>query len=209
MDIFKPGEFAKKIGRSVSTLQKWDRAGKLKARRTSTHRRFYTDEDFRFVMKLEPASKDRVSYTYARTSSQSQKTDLESQKQALQIFCQAAGISVHEHLSDIGSGLNYKRKNFTYLMEQVEKREVACIVIAHKDRLVRFGFEWFENFCKKHGTRVIVMNNESLSPEEEMTQDLMNIIHCFSSRLYGLRKYKKDIRKILIQKEKNSDRESM
>ena len=52
MDIYRPGEFAKKIGRSVSSLQKWDRAGKLKARRTSTNRRFYTDQDFRTVMKM-------------------------------------------------------------------------------------------------------------------------------------------------------------
>ena len=78
-------------------------------------------------------------------------------------------------------------------MERVERGEVSEIVIAHKDRLVRFGFEWFEKFCKDHGTSIIVMNAESLSPEEEMTKDLLSIIHCFSSRLYGLRKYKNKI----------------
>jgi len=197
MEIFKVGEFAEKIGRSVSTLQKWDRAGKLKARRTSTNRRFYTDEDFRIVMNLETSPEDRVSYSYARVSSAGQKSDLESQKRAIQQFCQASGIPIQEHLSDIGSGLNYKRKNFVQLMEWVEKREVASIVIAHRDRLVRFGFEWFEEFCKKHGVKVIVINNESLSPQAEMTQDLLSIIHCFSSRLYGLRKYKGQIKKIV------------
>jgi len=78
-------------------------------------------------------------------------------------------------------------------MEKVERGEIAEIVVAHKDRLVRFGFEWFEKFCKDHGTTLVVMNAESLSPEEEMTKDLLSIIHCFSSRLYGLRKYKKKI----------------
>jgi predicted site-specific integrase-resolvase len=70
-------------------------------------------------------------------------------------------------------------------------------VIAHKDRLVRFGYEWFEKFCQDHGTRVTVMNAESLSPEAEMRQDLLSIIHCFSSRLYGLRRYKKKIAEII------------
>lgn len=65
------------------------------------------------------------------------------------------------------------------------------IVIAHKDRLVRFGYEWFEKFCRDHGTTLTVMNAESLSLEEEMRQDLLTIIHCFSSRWDGLRRYKK------------------
>ena len=103
-------------------------------------------------------------------------------------------------MQDIGSGLNYKRKQFNELMEKVERGEVSRIVIAHKDRLVRFGFEWFERFCKNHGTKVIAMNNESLSPEEEMTRDMLSIVHCFSSRLYGLRKYKKNITAMITEK---------
>jgi len=88
---------------------------------------------------------------------------------------------------------NYKRKQFLRIMEMVEQGEVLEIVVAHKDRLVRFGFEWFEKFCTDHSTSIVVMNADSLSPEEEMTKDLLSIIHCFSSRLYGLRKYKKKI----------------
>jgi len=74
-------------------------------------------------------------------------------------------------------------------------------VIAHKDRLVRFGFEWFEKFCKDHGTNIVVMNAASLSPEVEITKDLLSIIHCFSSRLYGLRKYKNKIVKMANEHE--------
>jgi predicted site-specific integrase-resolvase len=66
---------------------------------------------------------------------------------------------------------------------------VKILVIAHKDRLCRFGFEWFERLCTQHGCAVLILNNESLSPEEEMVQDLMPIGHCFSSRLYGLRNH--------------------
>ena len=96
---------------------------------------------------------------------------------------------------------NYKRKNFVSLLYQVERGEIGEIVVAHKDRFVRFGFEWFENFCKQHGTEIVVMNSESLSPEEEMTKDLLSIIHCFSSRLDGLRKYKKRILEMAQKKE--------
>lgn len=124
-------------------------------------------------------------------SSAGQKKDLLSQKEAIERFCVAAGKPVAEQFEDVGSGLNYMRKNFLLLMEKVERGEISEIVIAHKDRLVRFGFEWFEKFCVDHGCIVTVMNAESLSPEAEMTKDLLSIIHCFSSRLYGLRKYKK------------------
>ena len=75
----------------------------------------------------------------------------------------------------------------------VERGEVSEIIVAHKDRLVRFGFEWFEKFCNDHGVSITVMNADTLSPEQEMTKDLLSIIHCFSSRLYGLRKYKNKI----------------
>ena len=87
------------------------------------------------------------------------------------------------------------------LLDIVEKREIESIIVAHKDRLVRFGFEWFEEFCRKHGTRIIVINHESMSPQEEMTKDLLSIIHCFSSRLYGLRKYKNELNKLVKSSE--------
>ena len=131
--------------------------------------------------------------TYCRVSSVAQKKDLISQRDAVDSFYLASGRSIDKKMEDIGSGLQYKRKNFVLLMEMVERGEVLEIVIAHKDRLLRFGFEWFEKYCKDHGTTIIVMNQEALSPQEGMTKDLLAIIHCFSSRLYGLRKYKKKI----------------
>jgi putative resolvase len=69
-------------------------------------------------------------------------------------------------------------------------------VIAHKDRLVRFGFPWFERFCAEHGTEILVLNNEQLSPEEEM---VLTIVHCFSARLYGLRNYRKRLNDALAE----------
>ena len=179
------------VGKTTSTLQRWDRAGLLKAHRTVTNRRYYTHDQYLKVVGQKAAS--RVSVAYCRVSSASQKKDLLSQKKAVEAFCLAAGKIIDEKLEDIGSGLNYKRKQFLLLMERVERGEISEIVLAHKDRLVRFGFEWFEKFCYDHGTSIIVMNAQALSPEAEMTKDLLSIIHCFSSRLYGLRKYKSTI----------------
>ena len=68
------------------------------------------------------------------------------------------------------------------------------MLIAHKDRLCRFGFDYFLFLAKENGCEIIVVNQESLSPQQEMVEDLMAIIHTFSCRLYGLKKYKKQIK---------------
>jgi predicted site-specific integrase-resolvase len=189
--MYSPKQFGSLIGRTTKTLQKWDRDGILNAHRSLTNRRYYTHDQYLEVIGQKSGIKKLV--TYCRVSSAGQKNDLISQRKAVESFCIAAGKEVHEKLEDIGSGLNYKRKNFLKLMEMVERGEVSEVVVAHKDRLVRFGFEWFDKFCNDHGVKILVMNAESLSPEEEMTKDLLSIIDCFSSRLYGLRKYKKKI----------------
>lgn len=190
-NTYSPKQFGSLIGRTTKTLQKWDRDGLLKAHRSITDRRYYTHDQYLQVIGRKVGDKKLI--TYCRVSSAGQKNDLISQRKAVEAFCLAAGKEIHEKLEDIGSGLNYKRKNFVKLMEMVERGEVSEIVIAHKDRLVRFGFEWFDKFIQDHGVKIVIMNADSLSPEEEMTKDLLSIIHCFSSRLYGLRKYKKKI----------------
>lgn len=202
MRIYKPKDFGALIGRTTNTLQRWDREGRLKAHRTPTNRRYYTHDQYLEYMG-QKADKDKLRVVYYRVSSSGQKGDMESQRQALEQFCIAAGKPIDKWVKDIGSGLNYKRKNFIVLMDMVEQGDVTEIVIAHKDRLVRFGYEWFERFCDKHGTQITVMNVESLSPEEEVTKDLLSIIHCFSSRLYGLRRYKKKITEIVKADEDN------
>jgi putative resolvase len=190
-NTYPPREFGSLIGRTTNTLQRWDRQGVLKAHRTPTGRRYYTHNQYLEVIGQKSSKKRLV--VYCRVSSAGQKKDLISQRNAVESFCLAQGKAIDLKLEDIGSGLNYKRKNFILLLEMVERGEVLEIVIAHKDRLVRFGFEWFTKFCKDHGTSIVILNAESLSPQEEMTKDLLSIIHCFSSRLYGLRKYKKKI----------------
>ena len=71
--------------------------------------------------------------------------------------------------------------------------KVKTIIVTHKDRFIRFGFEWCEKFCSRFNTEIIVVNNEDLSPHEELVQDIVSILHVFSDRLQSLRKYKKQI----------------
>jgi putative resolvase len=198
--LYTPKQFSNMIGRSVRTLQRWDIDGTFKAHRNPKNRRYYTREQYLEYLGIKADSSKKI-VVYCRVSGSGQKDDLASQKKALEQYCAANGYIVDDWLIEIGSGLNYDRKKFNQLMEGVELGKINKIIIAHKDRLIRFGFEWFASFAKRHGTTIEVMNQDSLSPEAEMTKDLLSIIHCFSSRLYGLRKYKKNIKAILKESE--------
>ena len=189
MNTYRPHEFAKLISKSTNTLQRWDRAGILKAFRSPTNRRFYTHDQLSEILGIKPTR--RIAISYCRVSSHNQKDDLLSQQKAVADFCTHSGIAIDEAIAEIGGGLNLKRKQFVRLMSLVEARAIHTLVIAHKDRLARFGMDWFEGFLEQHGCNLVIINNEALSPESEMVQDLMAIIHCFSCRLYGLRRYKK------------------
>ena len=74
------------------------------------------------------------------------------------------------------------------------ENKIKMIVISSKDRFIRFGYDWFEKFCEKFHTKIMIVNNEALSPNEELVQDIISILHVFSYRLYGLRKYKNQIK---------------
>jgi putative resolvase len=199
-NTYSPKEFGKLIGRTTNTLQKWDREGKLKAHRSPTNRRYYTHDQYLRYRGLV-AAEQGLTIAYTRVSGVAQKPDLANQVKALEAYCQQNAIKVDEWLSDIGSGLNYKRKQFNRLMELVELGQVRRLVIAHKDRLVRFGYDYFEAFCERHQTEIIVMNGEAMSPEQELVRDLIAIVTVFASRLHGLRSYKKAIKDAALRKE--------
>jgi len=193
MSNYKPKEFAEMIGVSVKTLQRWDREGILKAYRTPKDRRYYTDKqyvEYTGRKELKPSK----TVIYARVSSNNQKDDLKNQIEFLKQYANAKGIIVDEILEEIGSGLNYNRKKWNQLIERCMKGDITSVIIAHKDRFIRFGYEWFEKFLHSNGAEIIVVNNEKMSPEQEMIKDLISIIHVFSCRIYGLRKYKSKIK---------------
>lgn len=190
---YKPKDFAQLIGVSVKTLQRWDREGILKAYRTPTDRRYYTYAQYLQFKGAEPKQDSRKAVIYARVSTKNQKDDLKNQVAFLRQYANARGLIVDECIEDYGSGLNYNRKKWNELLDDVMDGNVKTIIITHKDRFIRFGYEWYEKLCGRFNTNIIVVNNEELSATEELVQDIVSILHVFSCRLYGLRKYKKQI----------------
>jgi putative resolvase len=195
--MYTPSQFAKKVGVSVKTIQKWDRLGILPAKRTITNRRYYTDDDLAAALGLPRLRRDRRTVAYCRVSRQAQKPDLENQKRILEQYCRASGIEVDEWIAEIGGGMNFKRKQFLRLVDQILLGEVERVIVAHQDRLARFGYSLLIHLCRTHQCQLVVMNTETLSPEQELVQDLITITHCFSSRLYGLRNYRKALEKAI------------
>ena len=191
------------IGRTVNNLQRWDCKGILKAHRSPTNRRYYThDQDLAYRGLLVKASGKVI--VYAQISGVGQKPDLANQVAALRDYCARRDEQLDEWIEEISSRLNYQRKHFNRLMEQIELGQVRRLIIAHKERLVWFGFEWFAAFCRRHGTDLLIVNGDKLSPEQELMHDLLSSVHVFSAWLYGLCAYKKVLRDAAVHKDQTS-----
>ncbi len=131
---------------------------------------------------------------YARVSTRNQKEDLKNQVEFLKQFCNAKGFIINQCIEDFGSGVNYNCKKWNNLLEEVMENKIKAIVISSKDRFIRLGYDWFEKFCEKFNTKIMVVNNEAFSSNEELVEDIISILHVFSCRLYRLRKYKNRIK---------------
>ena len=190
---YKPKEFAELLNVTVKTLQRWDREKTLVANRTPTNRRYYTYDQYLQFKGIGRDADSRKIVIYTRVSTRNQADDLENQVDFLQNYVNAKGLIVDEVIRDYGSGLNYNRKKWNQLLGEVMENKVKMIFVSHKDRFVRFGFDWFEKFCNTFNVEIVVVKNDKLSPHEELVQDIVSILHVFSCRLYGLRKYKKQI----------------
>src|SRR6266487_697418 len=203
--MYTVSQFAKRVGVSVKTLQKWDRIGVLPAHRTVTNRRYYTDEELARALRLPRVSKERRTIGYCRVSSQAQKPDLLNQRRVLEQWCEQQQINVDEWIMEVGGGLNFERKHFLRLVDSVIDGQVERVVLAHQDRLARFGYKLLVHLCRTHQCKLVVMNAETLSPEQELVQDLITITHCFSSRLSGLRNYRQALSKALKNDQSTQD----
>jgi len=195
--MYTVSQFAEKVGVAVKTLQKWDRIGVLPAKRTITNRRYYTDEDVARALRLPRAQKTQRTVAYCRVSSQAQKPDLHKQRRILEEWCEQQQIQVDEWIMEVGGGLNFERKQFLKLVDAIIAGDIGRVVLAHQDRLARFGYQLLVHLCQTHQCELVVMDTEALSPEPELVQDLLTITQGFSSRLYGLRNYRKALQKAI------------
>jgi len=147
---YKIGEFAEKLNVHRDTLRRWDYNGKLVAERSVGGTRYYTDEHFQKALRLELEKKPKRNVIYCRVSSPNQKDDLKGQIQAMETFALGRGL-VTETITEIGGGMNFSRKKFMALISDIISGDVGTVIVAHKDRLARFGFEMVDNLAKQYG----------------------------------------------------------
>lgn len=194
----KSKEVKEILGVTQITLNNYIKKGILRFTKINDYHYIYNDED---VYKLLGKQKEiRFNVTYSRVSLPKQKNDLVSQKKRLCDFSISSGLTIEKELSDIKSGMNFNdRKDFNMLLDDVIKRKIDNVIIENKDRLARFGFELIEKFFSYYGTKIIVVNNsENMTYEQELTQDLISIIHHFSMKSHSNRRKLNKIKSELL-----------
>ena len=174
---------AVQLGIHQNTLRRYSDEGRIQTIRTASGQRRY-DVDA-FVRE----SADAVVVCYCRVSSAKQREDL-----VRQVCFMRERYPNAEIVSDIGGGLNFRRKGLVSILERLHRGDKLRIVVAHRDRLARFGFELIQWLAEQNGGGILVLNNADYSPEQELTQDILAILHTFSCRLHGLRRCKNAIK---------------
>lgn len=180
------------LGVSQKTLRVWDKQNKLKPVLTSGGHRRYKESDINAFIGIETISNDNkeICITYARVSSQKQKTsgDLDRQSQRLSEYCAKHNLYVKYIIKDVGSGLNDKRTGFNQLTNLVITGKISKVIVEHKDRLTRFQFNFIKKIFETFGAEVIVVDDkDDVSDAEELTRDMMSLLACFSGKYYGKR----------------------
>ena len=189
-----PTEAQKRYGYHRRTLSRWADDGKIDFIKSPGGHRRYSVESLERVISQEDT---RPVILYARVSTKTQQDDLESQIEYL-----GNNYPNCRCYSEYGSGMNFKRKKFINIMERVAKSEIKTIVVAHKDRLCRFGFDFVEWFCNLNRCNIVVLSNIYKTPHQEMMDDFLAIMHSFSSKLYFLRHYEKEIKSHIPEADK-------
>ena len=182
---------------NATTLKKWKDSGKLKFKQFSSKKILYDI----YSVTNENNNINRKSVIYARVSNIKQYNDLQHQIETIKQYCLNNNIEISNIYSDIASGMNENRKDFNVLIDEVLNGNIDKIYILFKDRLTRFGFDYFRQIFSKYNTEIIIIDNFENSNQtfqEELTNDLISIIHHYSMKLYSNRRQKfKEIEKML------------
>lgn len=195
----KSKEFKKILGLSNQALYERRKKGQLKFKKVNEVYFYWLEENIE-------TDANRYNIIYCRVSNTKQKDDLDKQEQVLKEYAISNGYKVNYIFKDIASGMNESRKDLNELIKLVVENKVNKVFISYKDRLTRFGYNYFEYIFKMFGTEIEVVN---LTKEEdfqtELTQDLISIIHHFSMKMYSnRRKELNDLKKVLQQESENN-----
>lgn len=194
-DFVPIGQASKILGVSIQTLRNWEKTGRLLPDFVSASRtRRYSRRRLLSIAGLtnqEAKEDQKTTIAYAWVSTNEQKEDLSRQIELLELFC-AKNSFTYEVISDLGSGMNYRKKGLKKLLDALLNDKVERLVITQKDRLLRFGAELVFTICETKGVEVIILNkgDGAVGFEEELAKDVLEIITVFSAKLYGSRSKK-------------------
>ena len=183
---------------NATTLKSWKDKGILSYKKLSDKKILY---DIDSVLNNSDINDNRLNVIYARVSNTKQHNDLLNQIELVKSYCITNGIKISKVYQDIASGMNENRKDFNILINDVISGKIKNIYISFKDRLTRFGFYYFKNLFQKYNVNIVILDELEESNktfQDELTEDLISIIHNFSMKLYSNRRKKlKEIEKIL------------
>jgi putative resolvase len=190
--MIKISKLAKDLNITRTTLYNWKREGKIDFIKSNTGRNYVSIDTYNRLMGIVEKKTEKV-VIYCRVSSTENKSNLDTQKNRLISYCNAKGYQVSEVIVEIGSGINDFRPK---LIKLLEKNDYTKIVVEHKDRLTRVGFNYLDTLCKVLGKEIEVVNNV-ITDEEDLIQDFVSIITSFCSRIYGKRRSKRNTEKLI------------
>jgi predicted site-specific integrase-resolvase len=195
----KAKEVKEIIGITQVTLSKYVKIGLIRVTKINAYSYVYNDEDVYKMIGVKKQKHDRINVSYARVSNQPRKNDLKEQSNRIYEFSILNGLSIDAQFEDIKSGMSFDRKEFNDMLKLVIQGKVNCIVVENKDRLCRFGFDLLTEVFKYFGTKIVVINDKisNKSYEQELTDDLISIIHYFSMKSYSNRRKLNKIKKEL------------
>ena len=194
-------EAAQRLGVTMVTLRRWDTSGKLKSVRTfGNHRRYRVDEIEAIVNQVDavqPLRGNAFIYCRVSTKKQQESGNLQRQRERLLQYCQDKHYTVVAIYEEVASGLNDHRRELTKMFRNLNEADV--IVVEYEDRLARFGYSYLKEFAASFNVEIEAVEKVGkLQPNEEMVNDLVSIVTCFSARLYGAKGGRK-LKQTLVQ----------
>jgi len=192
--LIKIAKLAKDLGVTKATLYNWKNEGKINFVKSKTNRNFVTLQDYKDLIGIKD-SKESKNVIYCRVSSTQNKNNLKTQKERLVAYCEAKGYHIYKIIEEFGSGINDKRSKLEKL---ILEQDYTKIIIEHKDRLSRLGFNYLEMLCKITGKEIEIVNNVQ-TDEEDIIQDFVSIVTSFCARIYGKKRSKRITEKLIEQ----------
>ena len=186
MKIYKITEASAYIGVSINSLKTLANNGKIKSFSTTGKHRRFRQEDLDSYMGVEKVKQEKLTMIYARCSTAKQKENLERQKDRLRKYAESKGYK-YALIDEIASGINEKRAGIHELIKMCFEGKVERVLIEYKDRLARFGYEYLDAIFTNHEVTVEIIETKEKKYEEELAEDIMKILTCYSARYYGAR----------------------